>query len=121
METTFCLEALKSALEVNKPGIFNTDQGRQFTSAAYTNHLKEAEILISMDSRGRALDNIFIERLWRSVKYENIYIYDYQKVTELMIGLETYFRFYNQERPHQSLDYQTPEMVYWDLSFQRTG
>ena len=121
LETTFCLEALKSALEVNKPGIFNTDQGVQFTSTAYTNRLKEAEIQISMDGRGRAFDNIFIERLWRSVKYENIYIYDYQTVSELRVGLKTYFCFYNQERSHQSLDYQTPEMVYWGLSFQRTG
>ena len=121
LETFFCLEALKSALEENKPEIFNTDQGVQFTSTAYTNRLKEAEIQISMDGRGRAFDNIFIERLWRSVKYENIYIHDYQTVSELIVGLETYFRFYNQERPHQSLDYQTPEMVHWGLSFQRTG
>ncbi len=121
LDTTFCLEALESALEVNKPAIFNTDQGVQFTSTAYTNCLKESEIQISMDGRGRVFDNIFIERLWRSVKYENIYIHDYQTVSELMNGLETYFRFYNQERPHQSLDDQTPEMVYWGLSFQRTG
>ena len=121
LDTTFCLEALESALEINKPAIYNTDQGVQFTSTAHTNRLKAAGIQISMDGRGRAFDNIFIERLWRSVKYEDIYIHDYQTVAELMAGLETYFRFYNQERPHQSLDDQTPEMVYLGLSFQRTA
>lgn len=121
LDTAFCLEALESALEINKPEIFNTDQGVQFTSNAHTNRLRETGVQISMDGRGRAFDNIFIERLWRSVKYENIYLYDYQTVPELMAGLETYFRFYNQERPHQSLDNQTPEMVYWSSSFQRTA
>ena len=121
LDTAFCLEALESALQINKPDIYNTDQGVQFTSIAHTNRLKEEGIQISMDGRGRAFDNIFIERLWRSVKYEDIYLHDYQSVSELMAGLETYFRFYNQERPHQSLNDQTPEMVYWGLRFQRTA
>lgn len=121
LDTAFCLQALESALEINIPGIYNTDQGVQFTSVAHTSLLKQAGIQISMDGRGRAFDNIFIERLWRSVKYENIYIHDYQNCAELMAGLEAYFRFYNQERPHQSLNNRTPEMVYWGLNFQRTG
>ena len=100
------------ALTVAKPEIFNTDQGVQFTSQAFTGILKEQEIAISMDGRGRALDNIFVERLWRSVKYEEVYLHDYESVPQAIQGLGKYFKFYNGERLHQSLDYKTPEAVY---------
>ena len=112
METSFCTDALEAALTLNTPKIFNTDQGVQFTSQAFTQILLDKEIKISMDGRGRALDNIFVERLWRTVKYENIYMNDYQTVNELRNGLRRYFDFYNQERIHQSLGYQTPFEVY---------
>jgi putative transposase len=108
----FCLEALEEALSRGKPEIFNTDLGSQFTSREYTGRLEEAGIAVSRDGRGRALDNVFIERLWRSVKYEDIYIKDYEFVPELVLGLTAYFRFYDEDRPHQSLDYQTPGEVY---------
>jgi putative transposase len=108
----FCLEALEEALSRGKPEIFNTDLGSQFTSREYTGRLEEAGIAVSRDGRGRALDNVFIERLWRSVKYEDIYIKDYEFVPELVSGLTAYFRFYDEDRPHQSLDYQTPGEVY---------
>jgi putative transposase len=113
LETLFCIEALEQALRLNTPKIFNTDQGVQFTSQAFTQTLLAMKIEISMDGRGRALDNIFVERLWRTVKYENVYMNDYQTVPELRRGLERYFEFYNQERLHQSLDYQTPAEVYF--------
>lgn len=113
LDTLFCIEALEQALTLNTPKIFNTDQGVQFTSLAFTQTLLAMKIEISMDGRGRALDNIFVERLWRTVKYENIYMNDYQTVPELRQGLERYFEFYNQERLHQSLDYQTPAEVYF--------
>jgi len=112
MESEFCLSALNRSLRVAKPEIFNTDQGSQFTSWAFTGILKEHEIAISMDGRGRALDNIFVERLWRSVKYEEVYLHDYGTVPEAIKGLRKYFEFYNRERLHQSLDYKTPEAVY---------
>ena len=112
LDTSFCLEALNRALIVATPEIFNTDQGVQFTSTEFTNRLKTADIRISWDGRGRALDNIFVERLWRSVKYEEVYIKDYQSVSEAERNLRAYFTFYNQERLHQSLDYQTPAQVY---------
>jgi putative transposase len=112
LDTNFCLEALDRALHVATPEIFNTDQGVQFTSAEFTNRLKAADIRISWDGRGRALDNIFVERLWRSVKYEEVYIKDYQSVPEAVSNLRTYFTFYNHERLHQALDYQTPAQVY---------
>ena len=108
----FCLEALEAALSRGQPEIFNTDLGSQFTSREYTGRLEEAGIAVSRDGRGRALDNVFIERLWRSVKYEDIYIKDYEFVPELESGLTAYFRFYDEDRPHQSLDYQTPGEVY---------
>ena len=108
----FCLEALEEALSHGKPEIFNTDLGSQFTSWEYTGRLEEAGIAVSRDGRGRALDNIFIERLWRSVKYEDIYIKDYAFVPELVVGLTAYFRFDDEDRPHQSLNYQTPGEVY---------
>lgn len=113
LDTSFCLSALEEALLQAKPTIFNTDQGSQFTSEGFTQRLAQAEIDISMDGRGRYLDNIFIERLWRSVKYENIYIYRYESVPELESGLRRYFQFYNLRRPHQSFDYQTPAQIYF--------
>jgi putative transposase len=112
LEGRFCLEALDEALVRGRPEIFNTDQGAQFTAQEYTGRLEEAGIKVSRDGRGRALDNVFVERLWRSVKYEDIYIKDYEYVSELESGLRAYFRFYDEERPHQSLDYQTPGEVY---------
>ena len=112
LETQFCLDALELALVQGQPEIFNSDQGSQFTSEAFTAPLVERKIRISMDGRGRALDNIFIERFWRSLKYEDIYIKAYQSVRELEAGLERYFHFYNYERPHQSLDYATPAEKY---------
>ncbi len=113
MDTTFCIDALEKALDVSTPTIFNTDQGAQFTSLSFTKVLLDKGIKISMDGRGRALDNIFVERLWRTVKYENIYMNDYQTVPELRSGLKHYFEFYNQERLHQSLDYKTPSEVHF--------
>jgi putative transposase len=108
----FCLEALERALAQGQPDIFNTDQGAQFTALAFTSQLERAGIRISMDGRGRALDNVFVERLWRSVKYEHVYLYEYAVVPELEKGLHEYFTFYNHERPHQSLSYQTPAEVH---------
>lgn len=112
LETDFCVSALERALHVAQPEIFNSDQGAQFTSERFTSKLKEQKIAISMDGRGRALDNIFVERLWRSVKYEDIYLHDYEDVPQVSTGLGRYFKFYNHARPHQSLEYQTPAMVY---------
>ena len=112
MDVRFCLEALDEALSRGRPEIFNTDQGSQFTSREYTGRLEEAGIAVSRDGRGRALDNVFVERLWRSVKYENIYIQNYENFMELEAGLSAYFRFYDEERLHQSLDYRTPGEVY---------
>jgi putative transposase len=109
----FCLEALQQALRVGQPAIFNTDQGVQFTAREFTGCLETANIRISMDGRGRALDNIFVERLWRSVKYEDIYLKEYATAPELDAGLADYFRFYNHERPHQSLAYRTPAEVHF--------
>jgi putative transposase len=112
LDGRFCLEALDEALAISRPEIFNTDQGSQFTAQEYTGRLEEAGIAVSRDGRGRALDNVFVERLWRSVKYEDIYIKDYEAVPELESGLAAYFRFYDEERPHQSLGYRTPAEVY---------
>lgn len=115
-DTGFCVEALETALNHGKPEIFNSDQGSQFTSKIFTQILLNQDIKISMDGKGRALDNIFVERLWRTVKYENIYINDYQSVLELRSGLKDYFAFYNHERLHQSLNYQTPWQVHHENS-----
>lgn len=113
MDAAFCVDCLEDALrEYGKPEIFNSDQGSQFTSHAFTGVLKREGVSISMDGRGRALDNIFVERLWRSVKYEDVYLKGYATMGELTIGLTQYFSFYNAERPHQSLDYKTPNEVY---------
>jgi putative transposase len=117
LETSFCVAALDWALQQGQPEIFNTDQGAQFTSEAFTSRLEKRGVKISMDGRGRAMDNIFIERLWRTVKYDHIFLHDYADVNELVAGLRWFFRFYNHERPHQSLGYQTPAEVY----FRRTG
>jgi len=113
LDVHFCLEALDQALRIAKPGIFNNDQGSQFTSSAFTGLLEQNNIRISMDGRGRAFDNIFIERLWRTVKYEEVYLHDYQDGVDAYFALEKYFRFYNEERFHSSLDYQTPSEVYY--------
>ena len=113
LETAFCLEALNQAFQEAQPEIFNTDQGSQFTSNEFVSRLKAAQVRISWDGRGRALDNIFVERLWRSVKYEEVYLKDYQTVMDAEKGLKDYFQFYNQERLHQSLEYQTPAQVYY--------
>lgn len=114
LDKDFCIKALERALESGRPEIFNTDQGVQFTSLEFTGKLEVAGINISMDGRGRALDNIFVERLWRSVKYEEVYLKDYQDVREARTGLRNYFEFYNTERPHQSLDYATPTEVHFN-------
>lgn len=109
----FCLDTLEKALAYAKPEIFNSDQGSQFTSKAFTERLESADISISWDGRGRVFDNIFVERLWRSVKYEEVYIKDYHSVKEAFDGLSGYFSFYNTQRIHQSLDYQTPKTVHF--------
>jgi putative transposase len=112
LDGLFCQEMLDEALGQGRPEIFNTDQGVQFTALAFTERLKQAGVLISMDGRGRCLDNVFVERLWRTVKYENIYLQAYATVAELEQGLRSYLRFYNEERLHQSLDYQPPQVVH---------
>jgi putative transposase len=112
LDSLFCVEALSQALTLGKPEIFNSDQGVQFTALSFTSLLQQADIQISMDGRGRALDNIFIERFWRSLKYEDIYLNRYETVPLLVLGLTRYFDLYNYERPHQSLGYQTPALVY---------
>jgi putative transposase len=114
LDGRFCLEALEEALGGGRPTIFNTDQGVQFTAKAFTGRLEEHGVAVSMDGRGRALDNVFIERLWRSLKYEEVYVKSYQNVKELEGGLEGWFAFYNHERPHQGLSYRTPAEVYHD-------
>lgn len=112
MDGGFCCEALDEALSLKTPEVFNTDQGSQFTATAFTERLARRGVAISMDGRGRALDNVFIERLWRSVKHEDVYLRDYQSVRECEAGLAAYFAFYNGRRRHQSLDRRTPEEVY---------
>ena len=113
LDSGFCVDCLEQALQAyGRPEIFNTDQGCQFTSEAFTGVLLKKGIAISMDGRGRALDNIFVERLWRSVKHEDVYLKGYATMSELLIGLTEYFVLYNTERPHQSLGYDTPDQVY---------
>lgn len=112
LETAFCTEALETALTLGAPDIFNTDQGCQFTSKEFTGRLLSQGVRISMDGRGRAFDNIFIERLWRSVKYEDVYPKGYQTMAEAQEGLSHYFRFYNNKRFHQALHYRTPGEVH---------
>lgn len=113
LDTAFCVESLNEALCEAKPDIFNTDQGCQFTSYAFTETLKSQSIQISMDGKGRALDNVFIERVWRSVKYECTYLRQFETVSELKQALTKYFEFYNTKRYHQALNYKTPEEVYF--------
>lgn len=116
MDTHFCIEILEEAMHLyGIPAIFNTDQGSQFTSEAFTDVLIKKGVQISMDGKGRALDNIFIERLWRSLKYEEIYINHYESVIELKLAIDKYFKFYNSERFHQSLDYKTPDEIYYSV------
>lgn len=112
LDSTFCVEMLEKALKYAKPEIFNSDQGTQFTCEDFTGLLKKHQIKISMDSRGRAYDNIFVERLWRTVKYEEIYLKEYNNVREVKENLQRYFNFYNNDRPHQSLGYKTPQKIY---------
>jgi putative transposase len=113
MTIDFCIDALEAALRLGQPVIFNTDQGSQFTSDEFTKILISRGIAVSMDGKGRALDNIFIERLWRSVKYEDVYVRGYRKIPEADDGLARYFQFYNDVRPHQSLGYSTPSQVHY--------
>lgn len=112
LDVSLCMQPLESALALGRPEIFNTDQGSQFTSEAFTGRLKQADVRISMDGRGRALDNVFIERLWRSVKYDDVYLRGYETLDETWAGLNRYFAWYNDERPHQGLDGRTPAEVY---------
>lgn len=112
LSSDFCLHALHEALKITRPEIFNTDQGPQFTSTDFTDILKSANIAISMDGRGRLFDNIFVERLWRTVKYEDIYIRGYETIKQANAGLGRYFEFYNNERYHQSLGYRKPADLY---------
>jgi putative transposase len=114
MEKEFCIEALEESLTVDLPDIFNSDQGSQFTSPEFTKILTAKGIQISMDGKGRCLDNIFVERLWRSVKYEEVYLKQYKNPLEARQGLQDYFKFYNHERPHQSLNYKTPAQIYFN-------
>ena len=112
LEMRFVMQAVDRALEVAKPEIWNSDQGSHFTSEVYVNRLQEREIKISMDSKGRALDNIFTERLWRTIKYEEVYLKEYNSLRQAREGLKQYMKFYNEERPHSSLSYRTPAEVY---------
>jgi putative transposase len=112
LDGSFCQEMLEEALSLGKPEVFNTDQGVQFTAQAWTSRLLSAGVAVSMDGKGRCLDNVFVERLWRSVKYEEVYLHCPETVPELSKGLSRYFPFYNEERLHQSLGYRTPAEVY---------
>lgn len=116
LDKQFCLEALERALAISQPEIFNSDQGLQFTSSEFTGRLEAAGVRISMDGRGRVFDNIFIERLWRSVKYEEVYLHSYEGVRDARNSLKRYFRLYNTERLHESLGYKTPHEVYFGAS-----
>jgi len=115
MDTDFCIEALREALRrYGQPDIFNTDQGSQFTSEAFTGELLGRGIKVSMDGKGRYIDNIFVERLWRSLKYEEVYLHAYDDITDARAGIATYMRFFNEERFHEALGYQTP-MAFYDI------
>ena len=117
LDVHFCLNALDKALRLGKPEIFNTDQGSQFTSQVFVEKVLGNDIKLSMDSKGRALDNVFIERLWRSLKYEDIYLREYCTYQELYTGMKNYFNFYNNIRPHQSLSYNTPADIYMNFRY----
>jgi putative transposase len=115
MDTSFCLDALEEAIgKYGKPDIMNTDQGSQFTSLAFTQYLKDNDIRISMDGKGAWRDNIFVERLWRTVKYEQVYLHAYESTSEAKSRLAHYFDFYNRRRPHSRLDRLTPDQVYFE-------
>jgi putative transposase len=115
MDVSFCLEALDEALaKYGKPEIFNTDQGSQFTSVAFTDRLRQEGIAISMDGKGRWADNVFVERFWRSIKYEEVYLHAYESVTVARNSIGRYIEFFNQQRPHSSLNRQTPGQVYFN-------
>jgi putative transposase len=113
LDAAFCLSALEKALGISQPEIFNSDQGGQYTSEAFTGRLRQDGVRISMDGRGRAYDNIFVERLWRTVKYEEVYLHDYASLAEAQESLARYFHGYNHRRPHQALDWRTPAEVYF--------
>lgn len=121
LDTQFCLDALEGALAISQPEVFNSDQGTQFTSKEFTGRLQQSEIRISMDGRGRAFDNIFVERLWRSVKYEEVYVHSYESVRDAKDNLARYFQLYNRERLHESLGYRTPHEVYFGYGRNNTG
>jgi putative transposase len=114
LDGSFCLDMLEEALGLGRPEVFNTDQGAQFTAVAWTSRLEAAGVKVSMDGRGRCLDNVFVERLWRTVKYEDVYLRGYETVPALQGGLGRYFPFYNEQRHHQALDYRMPAEVYWE-------
>ena len=118
LDADFCVEALEEALRKGKPDIFNTDQGSQFTGKAFTGLLEQHGIKISMDGKGSYRDNLFIERLWRTVKYEEVYLKAYQNGKDARIGIGDYFRFYNTARPHQALGYRTPGEVFTSIPFE---
>jgi len=113
LDNSFCLKALSTAIELGKPDIFNTDQGSQFTSEAFTTEVLSNDIKLSMDGRGRAFDNIFIERFWRTLKYEEVYLKEYRAVKDAYEGIYNYLNFYNDKRLHQSLGYRTPKEIYF--------
>jgi putative transposase len=117
LDSLFCVEALEEALRIGRPEVFNTDQGTQFASRDFTSRLEQAHVAISMDGRGRVFDNIFSERLWRTVKYEEVYLSEYRDGRQAVDGLGRYFDFYNNRRLHQSLDYRTPAEVYFEDRF----
>jgi len=116
LEADFCVSLLERALAHQRPEILNTDQGVQFTSAQFQTPLLAAQVRLSMDGRGRAFDNIFVERLWRTVKYEEVYLKDYRNVPEARTSLDLYFPFYNDQRIHQALDYRTPQSVHFAVA-----
>ena len=118
LDADFCVEALRDALRTGKPVVFNTDQGSQFTGKAFTEILEQRGIKISMDGKGSYRDNLFIERLWRTVKYEEVYLKAYQNGKDARIGISDYFRFYNTARPHQALGYRTPGDVFTSIPFE---
>lgn len=120
MDVSFCLATLERALSLGKPRIFNSDQGAQFTSVAFTSCLERADIAISQDGKGRAFDNIFVERLWRSVKYEEVYLKSYSSVDDAVANLAAYFDFYNHQRLHQALSYQTPVAVHFSSTLEKS-
>jgi putative transposase len=121
LDGSFCLGVLEEALGTGRPEVFNTDQGAQFTAEAWAGRLASAGVAVSMDGRGRCLDNVFVERLWRAVKYEELYLKCYETVPELTKGLREYFRFYNEERPHQSLGYRAPAQLYREGRASKSG